>query len=296
MFLWGCACTPGLAATPSDSWAVALRHAMQRSAEVEWRLQKAAGTSCPAMAAATGLVLDSLDSYAEADRPMSASVLGMSGLPQVAAVAATSPAAQAGISPGDELLAVEGTDLPGGPDATGATLALRTTAALANLPAGKPVRMKLRRAGAVVTVQFVPARQCASHIFVDTENRLRAYSDGANIKITARMVDFTLSDDELAILAGHELGHIIARDGEAADIGERRRKEDRADALGADLAACAAYDTKAAAPFWRRLEKTEPLRWLAIRMQSAGKVRTRNVRERPAPATCPVTGAPPLNT
>lgn len=291
----------GAAAT--DVWPGALRIAMQRTADVEWRLQEAAGTTCPAMTTATGIVLDSLDSYAPADRPMVAGSLGLTELPQVAAVASGSPAAQAGILAGDAVVSVEGLEIPqpGAPQpgpaqgVAGPTLALRMSAALAALPPQAPVHMTVLRHDSDMTVEVIPVLHCSSRIFVDTQNSLRAYSDGSDIVITARMVDFARTQDELAILAGHELGHVIARHGKAHGLKQQRLMEDHADVIGADLAACAGYDPQSAAPFWERLEKTQPLRWLAIAMQSSGKMRTRNVHDRARPRSCPIAVVPSLD-
>lgn len=294
VFAFLCLAGAAPAVAQTESWPLALRNAMQRTATVEWRLHEAAGQSCPTMSAATGLVLDSLDSYNEADRAMIARSLELSDALQVAAIAGDSPAARAGIRVGDDLLAVNDAPILSGTGGDTRPWALDATQALAALPPGQPMRLTLRRGGATFTVPVIPESRCASRIFVDTKNALDAYTDGADIIITARMVDFTGSDDELAILAGHELGHVIARDGEESGIGERRRMEDRADVVGADLAACAGYDTKAAAPFWRRFEKTRILRFVAIRLQSSGQARVRNVQARAFPQACPITGVPPL--
>jgi len=277
-----------------ESWPRALRHAMQRTADIEWRLHVAAGQTCPAMAAATGIILDSRDSYGERDQAMIGQILGLSDALQVAAVAKDSPAARAGIAAGDDLLSVDGAPLKFTAVKDESPRALDAMEGLARLSPGKPVIMVLRRDNKMFTVKVVPTSQCASRIFVDAKNAIDAYTDGSNIIITARMVDFTQSADELAILAGHELGHIIARDGEERSIGERRRMEDRADLVGADLAACAGYDTKAAAPFWRRFEKTQVLRFISIRLQSSGQARVRNVKAQPFPPACPITHVPPL--
>lgn len=282
-------------------WPQALRHVMQRVADVEWRLHGAAGQSCPAMNAATGLILDSLDAYAKSDHTMVRAVLRLSDLVQVAAVASGSPAERAGIVAGDEIMAVNGSDIAA-PPKTGnvgmnlQTGALRATATLAQLPMGKPVWMLLRRDGSPFPVTLTPQAHCASRIFVSTKNDLAAYSDGVDIVITARLVDFTRSDNELALLAGHELGHAIARDDTASNLDQRRRMEARADLLGADLAACAGYDTKAAASFWRRWSKSSILDFLPDITHRSGKERSASILQRPFPQACPITGAPPLQS
>lgn len=253
------------------------------------------------MAADTGLVLDSLDSYATSDRALAIASLGMSNLVQVAAVASGSPAAKAGILAGDGVVSVNDGDITAliGSDAQVADKATRTRAlaamaGLARLPAGEPARITLSRGERHFTVTLVPQNLCSSRFFVSTANELNAYSDGIDVVITARLVDFTQTADELALLAGHELAHAVARDDRASGVPERRAMEDRADALGTDLAACAGYDTKGAASFWQRWDKPSVLDFLSDGTHSPGRERTIAVQQRAFPAACPITGAPPL--
>jgi len=63
-------------------------------------------------------------------------------------------------------------------------------------------------------------------------------------------------------LAGHELGHIIHRDGKARSLEDRRAMEDRADEAGAHLARCAGYDVAAALAFWERFANRRKLAFL----------------------------------
>lgn len=292
-----------ITATATPPWPLALRHVMQRVADVEWRLHGAAGQSCPAMGAASGLVLDSLDAYARSDRAMLQASVGLTDLVQVGAVASGSPAERAGIRAGDEIMAVNGSYIAATPRANAGTgngapglrtAALRATAILARLRSDRPAQLLLRRAGSSLPVTLIPQARCASRIFVSTKNDMAAYSDGIDIVITARLVDFTRSDDELALLAGHELGHAIARDDKASGVIQRRHMEDRADLLGADLAACAGYDTKTAAPFWRRWSASSMLGFLPTGTHGSGKYRTTSILRQPLPQVCPITGAPAL--
>lgn len=292
---------PASDAGPAQPWPIALRHVMQRVADVEWRLHEAAGQSCSKMGAATGIVPDSLDSYEDASQAEIARILNMDARVQVAAVAKGSPAAAAGIAPGDTIIAIDGQAFPPPQPASGKSgkndsTALRATAALAALPTDRPVRITLGRGESTFTASLAAPRRCAARIYVDTANSLKAYSDGVDVVLTARIVDFTRSDDELAVIAGHELGHTIARDGAGGDgKGWRRGMEDRADAVGTDLAACAGYDAKTGAQVWPRWQSTFALGFLGFQ-QSPGKVRLRRAQERPFPAACPITGAPPLGS
>lgn len=282
---------------PAQTWPIALRHAMQRVADVEWRLHEAAGQRCPVMAPATGIVTDSLDAYDGGTREEIARILGMTDLVQVAAVAAGSPAAAAGIVPGDAIETINGRPSGAADTAPGKadTAALRAMALMAALPAGQSAQFTLSRGGKTFSVSLTPPLRCAARIYVNTDNALKAYSDGVNMAMTARIVDFTQSQDELAIIAGHELAHAIAEDDGKGGMGRRRAMEDRADAIGTDLAACAGYDPRAGALIWQRWEKTIALRFLGFQ-QARGKERTRRAQQRPFPASCPITGIPPLSS
>lgn len=283
-------------------WPLALRHAVQRTADVTWRLREAAGTSCPSFSADSGIVVDSLDAYTSRDSSMVRTMLGMSDLVQVTAVATGSPAQQAGVHVGDEILALNGQAtteaLPSLSDTLADeqdTNAMRVMAMFARLPAEQPARLMLLRDGAVIVLDLVPLNHCASRIFVRSSNRLDAYSDGFDVVITARLVDLTHSDDELALLVGHEMAHTIVRDNKASSLSQRRLMEERADLFGADLAACAGYDTYAAAPIWRRWVGSLFLSFLAIDPQhGSAKKRSEAIQQRAAPTTCPVITAPTL--
>jgi predicted Zn-dependent protease len=81
--------------------------------------------------------------------------------------------------------------------------------------------------------------------------------------MTTAMLNFVRSDDELAVVLGHELAHGIlghppmrTEEGILASFGikasELWHREEQADRLGLRLMAAAGYDLRAAIPFWRR--------------------------------------------
>jgi predicted Zn-dependent protease len=81
--------------------------------------------------------------------------------------------------------------------------------------------------------------------------------------MTVAMLDFLTSDDELAVVLGHELAHNIfhhramrSEEGILRGLGIKPsamwKREEAADRFGLRLMAAADYDLDAAIPFWRR--------------------------------------------
>lgn len=154
------------------------------------------------------------------------------GNPEVLAVLPDSPAEKAGILPGDHVsdLWVEG-------DAPDAPLWVEVERA------GRPIRAEL---------PYIP--ECEYAVTATIGDLVNAHVDGQNIIITTGLLRFVESDDELAAVIGHELGHRI--------LGHRRSRlrsrERAADYVGLYLAARAGYDPDAAKHFVRRLAAEHP--------------------------------------
>ena len=120
--------------------------------------------------------------------------------PTVISVVEGSPADQAGIIKGDEIIALNGELIP-----------LTSTA---NWMAGwlkhhgpKPLEANLRRDGVDRTVSITPVMGCAIPIHYITDNQLGAYTDGKKIVIHSSMLDMAKTDAQLATIVGHELAH-----------------------------------------------------------------------------------------
>lgn len=248
-------------AATTPSWPIRLREDMAKLARVEWRLRESATPLCPTTLAG-GIVVDDSRAYAEADRPMLRAVLGLGEAPQVAYVVPQSPADRAGVRAGDAILAVNGTPTER-LRASAADPALFSDTVEQALAAGGPVRLGLQRGAEVLTLAYTPLALCGERFVLKTDSAVDAYRERgtARLAVTTGLIEFAASEDELALIAGHELGHVVARDGKAGSIGERRRIEDRADRTGALLAHCAGYDVRASLAFWRRFAKRD---WLGF--------------------------------
>lgn len=130
--------------------------------------------------------------------------------------------------------------------------------------------LTILRAGKSRTITIVPTRGCASDVQLIPSTTIDSWADGGYVSITTALLAFTRSDDELAIVIGHEmahniLGHPARLDAEKVDRGllrilprnaaKIRTTERQADYVGLYLVALAGYDIHRAPDFWRRFGK-----------------------------------------
>jgi beta-barrel assembly-enhancing protease len=208
--------------------------------------------------------------------------------PTVISVVEGSPADQAGIVKGDEIIALNGELIP-----------LYSTA---NWMAGwlkhhgaKPLQAKLLRDGVDHTVTIAPVMGCAIPINYVTDDAVNASTNGERITIHSAFVAMTKTDAQLAFVIGHELAHanlghldkkginslIGAVSGTLIDVGvlaggvstrgafgkEFKKAGERAfsvnfereaDYVGAYYAARAGYDLNGAEEVWRAVGLSHP--------------------------------------
>jgi membrane-associated protease RseP (regulator of RpoE activity) len=247
-----------------------LRQADARVAAVAFRLAVAGAPFCPASYPQTGIVFHHLAEYLPADRPLMVSRYGLDRGPGVLTVLGGSPAAAAGLQAGDVLLGVNGQPFPS-PEAE---IAVRDAAKWRPLAeAGErqledalrlgPAKLDVLRQGSriVLTLGSIPG--CFGHVRLARNPQVNAFSNGHDVVVTTAMLDYVQSDDELALIIGHELAHFIlghppmhTGDKLLASVGIRSetfwQREAAADRLAIRLMAAAGYDLDAIIPFWRR--------------------------------------------
>jgi hypothetical protein len=253
-----------------EATSTTLRQDDLRVALVAYRLALAGSASCTERYPLTGMLFHHLAEYAPADRPLMVARYGLDRGPGVLTVLARTPAARAGLAAGDVLLAVNGRPLP-----TGASVAAEPKrekwrrladeseaeleAALRLGPAD--VRVLRERREVVLRLGSIPA--CLGRVRLARSTQVNAFATGRTVVMTLAMLKFLKSDDELAVVLGHELAHNIfhhpairSEEGILRGLGLKAsamwKREEVADRFGLRLMAAAGYDLDSAIPFWRR--------------------------------------------
>lgn len=247
-----------------------LRQADARVAAVAYRLALAGAPLCSAHHPLTGLLFHHLAEYESADRAVMIARHGLDRGPGILTVVEGSPAAEAGLLAGDVLLAIDGKPLEAGAEAAGEAKRkrwrVRTDAAerqFEDALRGGPVRLTVLREGRELTVPLSARAACLGRVRLARSSQVNAFANGRTVVMTTAMLDFLASDDELAVVLGHELAHNIlahpssrSEEGLLAGLGIKAsakwKREEAADRFGLRLAHAAGYDLNAAIPFWRR--------------------------------------------
>ena len=269
---------PGAAPAPGrwDSTLAGLREADQRVADVAYRIVTASAALCSDVKPQSGLVLQTALQYSPHLRPDVEATFHIDDRAAIEAIAAGSPAAQAGLRRDDILVAVNGQPLaagapapPSGADdrpATYAPVEQATAAIDAGLGEGA-ARLSVQRGGESLDVVLQPRPGCAYDAQVLPGPQLNASADGRHVFISTGLVSYARSDDMLALVLGHEFAHDVLHHkrrldekGFARDVlGEfgstpasHMVAEKEADYVGLYLSARAGYDISRAPDFWRQ--------------------------------------------
>jgi Peptidase family M48/PDZ domain len=248
----------------------ALRQADARVGAVAYRLALAGRRYCPEPYPLTGLLFHHLGEYEGSDRPLMVERHGLDRGPGVLAVLAGSPAERAGLAAGDVLLSVNGLRFPSGSeiaaerDTKKRRKAMEAAEALleAQLRLG-PAAVGVLRQGREMAASLDSVPGCPARVRLARSSQTNAFALRGYVVMTSSMLGFLASDEELAVVLGHEMSHNILRhqdqrgeEGLLEGLGIKRsnvwKREAAADRLGLRLMAAAGYDPSAAIPFWRR--------------------------------------------
>lgn len=243
----------------------------QRVARVAWRLSKANVELCPVVRNSAGWALHSANQYSLEMRPLTLRRFSLRGdLPGVLSVPGESPALRAGLRMGDLILAVNQEALAVG--------ALDRPAQFAGLEANLrrldtalargPAELTIQRDQMTLSVRVEPLSTCGYDVQLNPSDELNARADGRRLFISTALAEFAETDDELALILGHELAHNVLGHRRWSETGgdgrtvvdrdcdprlcETGNQEQQADRTGLFLLARAGYDPGVAAPFWRR--------------------------------------------
>lgn len=245
---------------------VSALHGREDDARVEQiaaRLAVAGRVRCATLEPYLGFVLQHLSQFELADRPGMIARQGLGKGPGVIAVVPGSPAAAAGIRPGDVLVAIAGRALP--PEAV---LSMTFDAALARERADAiqdllenidtpSLSIAALRNNVVFVVDVTPQYACPHHVHLARSNQRNAYADGRHVFLTTGLLSRLKNDDELAFIVAHEMAHNIlhhatimrsdsVKHGLGRTLGRSgrivREAERVADAFGGELMIDAGFD------------------------------------------------------
>lgn len=245
-----------------------------RVARIGYRLGRLAAAYCPEPYPLTGLQLHHLAEYDAGDRPEAIARYGLDRGPGLLSVVEGSPAAAAGLRAGDVLITVNGRALPspssmaaGRDNEEARPLIEDTEAQIETAFRAGPASLGLLRDGQPFSVTLAPVPGCPARVRLARSPQMNAFANRGWSIITTALLGFTRSDDEIAIILGHEMAHNILNhparlDDEGvpdglfrsfgSNAGRVRATEEEADRLGLKMAWAAGYDAMAAIPYWRR--------------------------------------------
>jgi len=256
-------------AAPAEQRLIALTDLDRRVARVGYRLSAANAELCPAVRNSAGWLLHAASQYSPELRPHAENRFGLDGdLPGLLAVPEGSPAALAGLRRGDLILSVNGAALTRGPDRRAAAYeGVEANIQQLDLAlAGGAVEIAFRRDEEDHIARVEPQRACGYEVQLDPSDDLNARADGKRLFITTAMAGFAATDDELALVLGHELAHHVLghRAWHEAEARGRQTQtvpalassaggaERQADRVGLYLSARAGFDPSIGPDFWRR--------------------------------------------
>ena len=178
--------------------------------------------------------------------------------------------------------------------------------------------LHIRRLGKDMQIEMKAETHCDYGVALKMSGAVNAYANGKSIVVTTAMMDFAASDDELALVVGHELAHNTMKhirkaiwNAVVSGFATRTTRpfESEADYVGLYYMARAGYTLDGVEDFWRRLgvqnpksivrAKTHPVtpeRLLAIHMaaeeiktkQAAGEELVPNYKPGKMPSLQPV--------
>jgi len=247
---------------------------------VHWKLVSHSAELCPKRIQAAGV-----DVMALPKGELAASysrLFGIKDEPTVLSVVPDGPADRAGIKAGDVLVSMWGLPIS---EYNVEVIQERAR----NVKARVVMPVQVRRDGRTLDLTVEPVVSCDYPAILSPQQVLNAFADGERIFITRGMMAFARTDDELALVVGHELAHNTMRhidarksNATAGMVGDialailsrgayrgssisnaaaqaySQEFEAEADYVGLYMLANSGYSVQDAPKFWRRMASANP--------------------------------------
>ena len=174
-----------------------------RLANVAYRIELANRADCQdRVGPRLGLYAISLADLPVDTRPAAMTALNLVGdQPTIINVVDGSPAARAGVFRGDTLITVSNESAPNTKVAEWLNERIKRNGV-------QPLDITTARAGQTRSITIVPEVVCSTPVILATSGTANAFTDGQKIVVYSRVLEITRSDDELALVVGHELAHV----------------------------------------------------------------------------------------
>jgi len=211
------------------------------------------------------------------------SKLGLGDTLKIINIIETTPAAESGLHEGDILISVNNKDAPIGKNASKDFTKFLKKETEDN----SQLTFRVKRDGLNEIINVIPVNACDYPLILTDDDIVNASADGNNIIITQGMMSFAKTDNELALVVGHELAHNSMRHIDAkilnalggflidilfAALGANTQGafsnmaaqaysqefESEADYVGLYMNELAGYEIKDAAYFWRKMGVKHP--------------------------------------
>ncbi len=225
----------------------------KRLLRVATPILKANTELCPKLRRDIGVRTHRLKTYPKAMRPAAKRELGAKEAPTIIMVAEGSPAQKAGLRIGDEIL-----------NKKNKAVSIYDNSLQDSLKNGL---IRIRRSSEIKEIKITADNLCGYKLRLSQTAVINAYADGKHITLTSGMMNFVKSDDELALIIGHEMGHntmghirkIIGNIILTAGATRYTRPfESEADYVGMYYMVRAGYSPEGVEDVWRRLALTNP--------------------------------------
>ena len=210
---------------------------------------------CPKTRPDIGAVTYSLKTFPKDMRAAAARELGARETPSIRRIIQGGEAEKAGLRIGDAFL-----------DANGKPIGASSKAMRAMLKDGR-AKIAVKRGDKTFDVTLTPKEICDYGVKLSMRSTINAYASGKTLILTSGMMNFTQSDDELALIVAHELahntmGHIRKIVGNMILSGFATRYtrpfESEADYVGLYYLARAGYSPDKTQGFWQRMALIGP--------------------------------------